>query len=241
MFLAGWERSEGLSPTWGGSVERRGAGDPPSRSSALDLELGRLLGLGGEAALPSSSLAVQIRACSPDALPLHASSTRWGHAPPEPLHTRCGADKTLRLVRSPVRAKKNQWRGASHTQLWARKGPDHPEQAAGEERDGLQRNSEEKSLPGSQPAAAECAPCLPRQAEPASPAARGSCPRVQAGIARHLLPLSCLSRPGCARCCSHRRAMPARDAAMQGLGHRRVLRFCSWTRPSPCLQALGER
>lgn len=235
MFLAGWERSEGLSPTSGGSVERRGAGDPPSCSSALDLALGRLLGLGGEAALPSSSLAVQIRACSPDALPLHESSTRWVHASPEPLRTRCGADKALRLVPSPVRAEKNQWRGASHTDLWARKGPEHPEQAAGEERDGLQRNSEEKSLPGSQPAAAECAPCLPRQAEPASPAARGSCPRVQAGIARHRLPLSCLSRPGCARCCSHRRAMPARDAPTQGLGHRRVLRFCSWRRPSPCL------
>lgn len=115
MFLAGWERSEGLSPTSGGLVERRGAGDPPSRSSALDLALGRLLGLGGEAALPSSSLAVQIRACSPDALPLHASSTRWGHAPPEPLRTRCGADKALRLVRSPVRAKKKSMeRGLAH-------------------------------------------------------------------------------------------------------------------------------
>lgn len=106
MFLAGWERSEGLSPTSGGSVERRGAGDPPSCSSALDLALGRLLGLGGEAALPSSSLAVQIRACSPDALPLHESSTRWVHASPEPLRTRCGADKALRLVPSPVRAEK---------------------------------------------------------------------------------------------------------------------------------------
>lgn len=78
--------------------------------------------------------------------------------------------------------------------------------------------------------------CPARQSQPAQP------PVVPARGCRLASPgITCLSWLGSARCCSHRRAMPARDAAMQGLGHRRVLRFCSWTCPSPCLQALGEQ